>query len=46
MISAQVTAYGAEGCCKRTNTARALVVDVDVDTAGVRDRLRDRGIRE
>lgn len=51
-MSAQVTVYGAEGCWKCTNTARALELAgivhqvVDVDAAGLRDELRDRGIRE
>ena len=51
-MSAQVTVYGAEGCWKCTNTARALELAgvvhqvVDVDAAGRRDELRDRGIRE
>ena len=51
-MSAQVTVYGAEGCWKCTNTARALELAgvvhqaVDVDAAGMRDELRDRGIRE
>ena len=52
MMSAQVTVYRAEGCWKCTNTARALELAgvvhqvVDVDAAGLRDELRDRGIRE
>lgn len=51
-MGAQVTVYGAEGCWKCTNTARALELAgvvhqvVDVDEAGLRDELRVRGIRE
>lgn len=48
----QVTVYGAEGCWKCMNTMRALELariayePVDVDAAGVRNELRDMGIRE
>lgn len=51
-MSAQVTVYGVEGCWRCTNTAQALELAgivhqvVDVDTAGLRDELRDQGIRE
>lgn len=51
-MSTQVTVYGAEGCWKCANTARALELAgiahqvVDIDTAGIRDELRQRGIRE
>lgn len=51
-MSGQVTVYGAEGCWKCTNTARALELAgvahqvVDVDGAGIRDELHARGVRE
>lgn len=51
-MSTQVTVYGAEGCWKCANTARALELAgvahqvVDIDAAGIRDELRMRGIRE
>lgn len=51
-MSTQVTVYGAEGCWKCANTARALELAgiahqvVDIDAAGIRDKLRERGIRE
>lgn len=45
-MGAQVTVFGAEGCWKCKNTARALELAgvvhqvVDVDEAGMRDELR------
>lgn len=51
-MSTEVTVYGSEGCWKCANTARALELAgvahqvVDIDAAGIRDKLRDRGIRE
>jgi len=51
-MSTQVTVYGAEGCWKCANTARALELAdiayrvVDIDASGIRDELRKLGIRE
>ena len=51
-MNAHVTVYGTEECWKCTNTARALELAgvahqiVDIDAAGIRDELNERGIRE